>query len=188
MMIRRELLLLPGACSLLGQPLPTFEPQNLSFPLDNIQGSVTPQDLFFARDHFREPKLSLSTWRLRIEGHVATPIELTLSDILALDVNIPVPRSRKQPFAQPKAVTFSTMGGGIGYLKVSVLPGLLGLDVAREIDAAIAALSGCDRLILDLRGHTGGGLGVLRLMSYLTPRSAQGTGNISQNVRELAAR
>jgi hypothetical protein len=46
---------------------------------------------------------------------------------------------------------------------------LLGLDVAREIDAAVAELSSCDRLILDLRGHLGGGLGVLRLMSYLTP-------------------
>ena len=41
--------------------------------------------------------------------------------------------------------------------------------MAREIDAAVAELSSCDRLILDLRGHLGGGLGVLRLMSYLTP-------------------
>jgi C-terminal processing protease CtpA/Prc len=43
------------------------------------------------------------------------------------------------------------------------------LDVAREIDNAVAGLAQCDRLILDLRGHLGGGLGVLRLMSYLTP-------------------
>jgi carboxyl-terminal processing protease len=117
------------------------------------------------------------------------------SQTLALDVNIPVPRSRKQPFAQPKPVTFSTIDGGIGYLKVSVLPGLLGLDVAREIDAAIAALSGCDRLILDLRGHTGGGLGVLRLMSYLTPkkvpigytvtRRAAEKGYVKDNLRKL---
>jgi len=117
------------------------------------------------------------------------------SQALALDVNIPVPRSRKQPFAQPKAVTFSTMDGGIGYLKVTVLPGLLGLDVAREIDAAIAKLSGCDRLILDLRGHTGGGLGVLRLMSYLTPeripigytvtRRAGEKGYVKDNLRKL---
>jgi hypothetical protein len=30
-------------------------------------------------------------------------------------------------------------------------------------------LSSCDKLVLDLRGHVGGGLGVLRLMSHLTP-------------------
>ena len=41
--------------------------------------------------------------------------------------------------------------------------------MARRIDAAVAELSLCDRLVLDLRGHLGGGLGVLRLMSYLTP-------------------
>ena len=38
-----------------------------------------------------------------------------------------------------------------------------------KLTAAVAELSSCDRLILDLRGHLGGGLGVLRLMSYLTP-------------------
>ena len=86
-----------------------------------------------------------------------------------LDVNVPVPRSRKQPYAEPKAVTYSTLRDSIGYLKVSILPGLLGLDVARQIDAGVAALSDCERLILDLRGHLGGGLGVLRLMSHLTP-------------------
>jgi C-terminal processing protease CtpA/Prc len=68
-----------------------------------------------------------------------------------------------------KAVSFSTLEDNVGYLKVSILPGLLGLDVAREIDAAVRTLANCDRLILDLRGHLGGGLGVLRLMSYLTP-------------------
>jgi carboxyl-terminal processing protease len=86
-----------------------------------------------------------------------------------LEVNVPAPRSRKQPYAEPKAVTYSKLANSIGYLKVSILPGLLGLDVAREIDAGVSALVECDRLILDLRGHLGGGLGVLRLMSHLTP-------------------
>jgi len=88
---------------------------------------------------------------------------------LPLDVNVPVPRSRKQPYAEPKAVTFSKLRDSLGYLKVSILPGLLGLDVARQIDVGVSTLAGCDRLILDLRGHLGGGLGVLRLMSHLTP-------------------
>jgi C-terminal processing protease CtpA/Prc len=87
---------------------------------------------------------------------------------IALKVTIPVPRSRKQPYAEPKPVMFSQLDGNIGYLKVTILPGLLGLDVARSIDAAIASLSACEGLILDLRGHLGGGLGVLRLMSHLT--------------------
>jgi carboxyl-terminal processing protease len=88
---------------------------------------------------------------------------------LTLKVNVPAPRTRKQPYSEPRAVTFSKLDGNIGYLKVSILPGLVGLDVARQIDAAVVALADCERLILDLRGHLGGGLGVLRLMSHLTP-------------------
>jgi carboxyl-terminal processing protease len=88
---------------------------------------------------------------------------------IELDVDVPVPRSRQQPYAEPKAVTFSKLSDSVGYLKVSILPGLLGLDVARQIDAGVSVLADCERLILDLRGHLGGGLGVLRLMSHLTP-------------------
>jgi DMSO/TMAO reductase YedYZ molybdopterin-dependent catalytic subunit len=79
---RRELLILSSAGRILGQGSPSSEPQNVSYPLAGIQGSVTPAELFFVRDHFREPELSLSTWRLKIEGKVTKPIELTLSDII----------------------------------------------------------------------------------------------------------
>jgi len=37
------------------------------------------------------------------------------------------------------------------------------------LDAAFAHLKDSTRLIVDLRGNTGGGIGCLRLMSYLTP-------------------
>lgn len=87
----------------------------------------------------------------------------------SLLIQVPMPRYKKQPYSEPDAVVSSTLDRHTGYLKVSILPGLLGLDVARRIDAAIRQLSSCDRLILDLRGHLGGGLGVLRLMSHLTP-------------------
>ncbi len=91
------------------------------------------------------------------------------SGAVQLDLTIPPPRSRKQPYSEPKAVISSILDSSVGYLKVTIFPGLLGLDVSREIDSAVKALAPCDRLILDLRGHLGGGLGVLRLMSYLTP-------------------
>ena len=81
-MTRRALLLLPAAVPILGETLTSSEPQNFTFPLDSVSGSITPADRFFARDHFREPELSLSTWRLKIEGRVERPLELTLPDIL----------------------------------------------------------------------------------------------------------
>jgi carboxyl-terminal processing protease len=44
----------------------------------------------------------------------------------------------------------------------------VGIDVAHDIDRAVRDLN-CDRLVVDLRGNAGGGMGSLRLMSYLTP-------------------
>ncbi len=101
-------------------------------------------------------------------SQVAIALQRGSSEI-PLTLTIPPPRSRKQPYSEMKAVTSSHLENNIGYLKVSILPGLLGLDVSRAIDAAVVELESCDRLILDLRGHLGGGLGVLRLMSHLTP-------------------
>ena len=81
-MTRREFLVLPGAYSLLAQEIASSDPQNRSFPLDGIEGPITPAGLFFLRDHFSEPELSLSSWRLRIEGRVRRPLELSLADLL----------------------------------------------------------------------------------------------------------
>jgi len=81
-MTRRQLLLVPGAVRLAGQPPPSSEPKNLTFPIESIEGVITPADLFFVRDHFVEPEMLLSTWRLKVEGRVAQTLELSLADIL----------------------------------------------------------------------------------------------------------
>jgi DMSO/TMAO reductase YedYZ molybdopterin-dependent catalytic subunit len=43
---------------------------------------ITPADLFFVRDHFPEPDLLVSSWRLKVEGRVARTLELSLADVL----------------------------------------------------------------------------------------------------------
>ena len=53
--------------------------------------------------------------------------------------------------------------------RVLGFPGAVGIDLAHMFDTAIAQLKDSTRLIVDLRGNTGGGIGGLRLMSYLTP-------------------
>ncbi|MCZ2153246.1 MAG: hypothetical protein LC114_04990 [Bryobacterales bacterium] len=74
-----------------------------------------------------------------------------------------------RPFSTPRAVIHSTIEADIGYLKINMFPGMVGIDVAKDIDHAIASFENCQRLIVDLRGNSGGGIGCLRLMSYLTP-------------------
>ena len=84
-------------------------------------------------------------------------------------LNVPSPRSKSHPVIVPKAVLCSQLPDGIGWLKVTMFPGAVGIDLAHMLDTAIAHLKDSTRLIVDLRGNTGGGIGGLRLMSYLTP-------------------
>ena len=66
-------------------------------------------------------------------------------------------------------VFLSKLADGVGWLKVTKFPGAVGVDIAKQIDDAIAQLADCNRLIVDLRGNAGGGLAFLRVMRYLTP-------------------
>jgi carboxyl-terminal processing protease len=89
-------------------------------------------------------------------------------------VTIEVPnRTAKDrpPMIEPRSLSHRMLISEIGYVRVATFPGAVGLDFARALDAAITELkaSGCKRLIIDLRGNVGGGLGSLRLMSYLCP-------------------
>lgn len=84
-------------------------------------------------------------------------------------VDVPNPKNSKHPINVPRALSHLHLPDRIGYLKVTMFPGAVGIDLAKGISAAITKLSSPDRLIVDLRGNTGGGIGGLRLMSYLTP-------------------
>ena len=85
--------------------------------------------------------------------------------VQGVNVQLPVPRNKKHPVTAPEAVHAEMLTDEIGLLKVAMFPGAIGIDVAKDIDRGIAAWNGCSRLIVDLRGNTGGGIGGLRLMS-----------------------
>jgi carboxyl-terminal processing protease len=85
------------------------------------------------------------------------------------NMSVPSPRSKSHPVIVPKAVLCSQLPDGVGWLKVTMFPGAVGIDLAKMFDTAVAHLKDSTRLIVDLRGNTGGGIGGLRLMGYLTP-------------------
>jgi carboxyl-terminal processing protease len=90
-------------------------------------------------------------------------------DNVGLTLHVPSPRSKNRPIIVPKSVLCSQLPDGIGWIKVTMFPGAIGIDLAHALDKAFEHVRNCDRLIVDLRGNTGGGIGGLRLMSYLTP-------------------
>jgi carboxyl-terminal processing protease len=104
---------------------------------------------------------------------MGTPSEL---DVVASDgrertitVDVAKPKGKKLHFVEPTLVQSKIVGDGIGYLKVAMFPGMIGVDVANEISKAVIGLGQIRGLVIDLRGNTGGGAGALRLMSLLTP-------------------
>lgn len=67
-------------------PTPFIQhPTNLETRLELIRGFITPNDLFFVRNHASTPRIDPETYRLRIEGDaIARPLELTYEEILRL--------------------------------------------------------------------------------------------------------
>jgi carboxyl-terminal processing protease len=85
-------------------------------------------------------------------------------------VDIPGSKEKTRPVVVPTTVvTASKLEPDLGLIRVAMFPGILGIDVARDISRAIHELD-CSRLVFDLRGNTGGGIGGLRLMSHLSER------------------
>src|SRR5881227_3688002 len=62
----------------------TAVPENSETPLEGVRSWVTPNRLFFVRNHFPVPELDLAGWRLRVEGCVARPRSWTWDELTAL--------------------------------------------------------------------------------------------------------
>jgi DMSO/TMAO reductase YedYZ molybdopterin-dependent catalytic subunit len=59
-------------------------PDNLEFPFASLSTFITPNNLFYVRNHFAAPALDAGTWRLRVEGAVQRPLTLSLEELRRL--------------------------------------------------------------------------------------------------------
>ena len=61
-------------------------PTNLETRLDLLDGVITPNELFFVRNHAPTPRLGTADYRLVVEGDaVEAPVELSIADLRALE-------------------------------------------------------------------------------------------------------
>jgi carboxyl-terminal processing protease len=132
-------------------------------------GGIKPGQLLLARDGVpisptTSPLFGLGrTYSLTISGRSG-------EESAAVSVTIPSkPAKDRPPMVEPKALSFRFGANQIPILKISAFPGAVGLTLVQELDRIMERLTAekRDRLIIDLRGNIGGGLGSLRLMSYL---------------------
>ncbi len=59
-------------------------PINLEMPVSGFSDYITSNDLFFVRNHFDVPKIDMRAWKLKIEGAVEKPLELTYDELKAM--------------------------------------------------------------------------------------------------------
>src|SRR5215210_2951334 len=57
--------------------------RNRGMPLEALRYDLTPTGLHYLLVHFDIPAVDAATWRLRIDGLVQRPIELSLDDLRA---------------------------------------------------------------------------------------------------------
>lgn len=90
----------------------TSRPPQLETPIHYFQTAITPNDAFFVRYHVPPPtSVDLSTWRLRITGHVDKPLELSLDDL-------------QRKFTRTKIIAVNQCSGnGRGYFAPRVFGG-----------------------------------------------------------------
>ena len=61
------------------------KPENYEFPFPTLNSFATPNNLFYVRTHFGIYKdVDLRSWRLKVEGQVEKPLELTYDDLLKM--------------------------------------------------------------------------------------------------------
>jgi DMSO/TMAO reductase YedYZ molybdopterin-dependent catalytic subunit len=57
------------------------EPINFEFPFDKLDSFLTPNDLFYIRNHFKAPQLTTDSYHLRIHGAVENPLTLNYQQL-----------------------------------------------------------------------------------------------------------
>src|ERR1700736_4020781 len=137
------------------------------------RAGVRPGDVLLAAAGKSMTPPAVSAAEPPFEMHHTIPITVARGNPVkevSLVLNTGTPKYKDNPYSDLTALTASSQGNGISYLKVSLFPGKIGIDFANELDSIFRGrFASNDRLIIDLRGNPGGGIGGLALMSYLTP-------------------
>lgn len=60
------------------------EPENLEFPFSTLDSRITPNERFYIRNHFSMPEVDKRAWRLKVEGAVARPFEMSYAELLKM--------------------------------------------------------------------------------------------------------
>ena len=135
-----------------------------------FQAGIQPGELLLSIDS--QPVLPPKSANFRIGGNHRVEIGGFNGSKREVAISVPNRAAKdRAPMIEPRSLSHKFLAPDIGYIRVATFPGAVGQSFAKDLDDAIRELEvrGIQRLIVDIRGNIGGGLGSLRLMSYLCP-------------------
>src|SRR5712692_5809050 len=135
-----------------------------------FQAGIQPGELLLAVDS--EPVIPPRSANFRIGGSHKLEIGTFSGGKRQVAIEVPNRAAKdRPPMIEPRSLFHRMLAPDTGLVKVATFPGAVGQSFARALDQAIRDLRdrGVQRLIVDIRGNIGGGLGSLRLLSYLCP-------------------
>lgn len=104
----------------------TAEPENSETPLESQSGWVTPNRLFFVRNHFARPTIDVDAWRLSVEGAVRRPRQWTWDELNELPQRTVFATvecaGNGRSFLQPRAAGVQWAAGAIGHAEWTGVP------------------------------------------------------------------
>jgi DMSO/TMAO reductase YedYZ molybdopterin-dependent catalytic subunit len=122
----------------------TATPENSETPLDSVRSWVTPNRLFFVRNHFDVPVIDRTTWRLRVEGCVERPKVWTWNELAILPERSVFATvecaGNGRSFLQPRAQGVQWGAGAIGHAEWTGVPLRLLLEQAGLRPGALEVL------------------------------------------------
>jgi DMSO/TMAO reductase YedYZ molybdopterin-dependent catalytic subunit len=61
------------------------EPLNLEMPFSTLSSFTTPNESFYVRCHFPIPEITVTDWRLKVEGEIEAPFELDYDTLRSME-------------------------------------------------------------------------------------------------------
>ncbi len=135
-----------------------------------FQAGIHPGELLLSMDS--EPVTPPKSANFCIGGSYQLEIGTFSGQRRQVAIEVPNRAAKdRPPMIEPRSLSHRVLADDVGYVRVATFPGTVGQSFASALDDAIRDLKnhGVQRLIVDIRGNIGGGLGSLRLMGYLSP-------------------
>src|SRR5260221_471913 len=139
-----------------------------------FQAGIHPGELLLSIDS--ELIIPPTSANFRIGGSHQLEIGTFGGDKRRVVIEVPNRAAKdRPPMIEPRSLSYRMLASDTGLVRVATFPGAVGQSFARGLDAAVRDLKdhGVQRLIVDIRGNIGGGLGSLRLLSYLCPNQVE---------------